>query len=269
MKYLEELILLKNDPICPDHFRMRLRSEVICRAVRPGQFVHLRLSSSTDPLLRRAFSFSDVGENWLEIIYQVVGRGTELMSRMKPGERVNGLGPLGNGFFISSLPDHALFVAGGVGVASLLMLAREMVGNDVPTTFLLGARNAERLLCLDEIKSIGCDVLVATDDGSIGFKGYVPDLMREVIDKKGLDKVKTVIYACGPIPMLYGVARLRKGLPAQISFESTMGCGLGACLGCVVPVTTKKNYARVCTEGPVFNADRINWDKIGGDERHD
>jgi len=261
MKYLEKLTLIRNEPISSYHFRMRLRSQKISSSLRPGQFVHLRISDMTDPLLRRPFSFADVGEGWFEIIYEVVGKGTKLMSDMRPGALISGLGPLGNGFYLTPLPDYALIAGGGAGVASLIMLARRMVELGVQTIFLIGARSADRLLCLEEIKSFGCEVMVATDDGTFGFKGTVPQLMSKIIDERKLDRVRTTIYACGPMPMLIEVAELRKGIPAFVSLESVMGCGLGACLGCVVPIRGG-DYGRVCTEGPVFNVDRIDWDRI-------
>ena len=261
MRYLEELIVIKNEPIRPGYFRMRLRSEKISSSLSPGQFVHLRISDTTDPLLRRPFSFADAGKGWFEIIYEVVGKGTKLMSDMRPGALISALGPLGNGFCLTPLPNYALVVGGGTGVASLIMLARRMVELGVQTTFLIGARSADRLLCLEEIRSFGCEVMAATDDGTFGFKGTVPQLMRKVIDERELDKVGTTIYACGPMPMLIEMAELRKGFPAFVSLESVMGCGLGVCLGCVVPIRDG-SYERVCTEGPVFNADRIDWGKI-------
>lgn len=261
MKYLEELAVIGNEPLCPGYFKMRLRSHKISSSLRPGQFVHLRVTDTADPLLRRPFSFADAGDGWFEIIYKVVGKGTRLMSNMRPGALISGLGPLGNGFFLTSLPDHALIVGGGSGVASLLMLAQKLVELGVRTTFLIGARSADGLLCLEKIRSFGCEVMTTTDDGSFGFKGTVPKLMSKVINNGELNKVKTTIYACGPIPMLIEVVKLRKGLPTFVSLESVMGCGMGACLGCVVPVRDG-GYRRVCTEGPIFSADKIDWDKM-------
>ena len=260
MRSVERVKVISNEQVRPGHFKMRLELPERWGEIRPGQFVHIKIGGSTDPLLRRPFSFYDVGEGWFEVLYKVVGRGTELLSKAEEGDELDVLGPLGNGFRIGGSIALALLVGGGVGVASLFLLARKLRERGISVLALIGASTSERLLCVDELRSLGAEVRVATEDGSAGFKGTVVELMEEAIG--GLKGVKAQIYACGPIGMLEGVCRARKGLPAQLSFESRMACGLGICLGCVIPTVSGRRYLRVCVDGPVFEADWIDWEGL-------
>jgi len=229
----------------------------IAQRVYPGQFLSIRLSDKLEPLLRRPFSVHRVNGPAVEIFYQVVGVGSRILSGKKAGEFLSIIGPLGNGF---NLPPAAngfepILVAGGMGVAPLLFAAEKLKA--CRTLVFIGAKTKSQLLCQKELKDLGCRVKVATDDGSQGFKGKVTDLLRHFLSKAGCQL--PVIYACGPRPMLKAVSCIARdyGLPAEISLEEHMACGIGACLGCVV--NTREGFKRVCKEGPVFNADEVIW----------
>ena len=264
-----ELATIKsNKNIGGNFWHCVVRAKEIARNASAGQFVNIKLDSGFDPLLRRPFSIHKVSGQDVEILFEVVGRGTGILSKMKPGEVVDIIGPLGNGFDI--LPTKAnsltLLVAGGMGSAPLVFLAEKIVGRKGKTTklnnvlVLIGARNKNQITCEDEFKRLGCKVVVATDDGSRGFKGRVTDLLGEYLRHESLDRgVINQIYACGPVPMLKKLCLLAEeyGVLAQVSLEEHMSCGIGACLGCVIE--THSGYKRVCYDGPVFMADEIIW----------
>lgn len=246
----------------------------IAYSVRPGQFVMIQIDRRLDPLLRRPFSVYKTRSDQIEIVYQIAGRGTELLSTRSTGENLQVLGPLGNGFTVKRHLDFgslkfskAILVAGGVGVASLMMLADELRKRKIDVIALIGAANKDRLIGVDELAEIGAEVFVATDDGSYGHHGLVTEQFSIVNFQLLIDN--PTIYACGPHGMLKSVAKiaLENDIPAQLSFESRMACGLGACLGCVIKVkandrgdrSTDFEYKRVCSDGPVFNAKKVKW----------
>jgi len=242
----------------------------LAKKAAPGQFVNIKLSDDYEPLLRRPFSIHRVtgyglGVTGIEILYEIVGRGTEALSQKKPGEPLDIIGPLGNGFNYR-IPYPAsripILVAGGIGVAPLLFLAEKLKTYNLKlTTVLIGASTKSQILCAKEFKELGFDVKIATDDGSQGFKGKVTDLLRQILLKNPMNskQPKNSIYACGPKPMLAEISRISRQckIPAQISLEEHLACGIGACLGCVI--NTVGGYQRVCKEGPVFNAEEIIW----------
>ena len=200
----------------------------------------------------------------IEILYEVVGPGTEILAKKKPGEHLDVIGPLGSGFDYQ-LPRYPVtqwpvLVAGGMGVAPLVFLAQKFstISSKLETLALVGGRTREKVLCLNEFRKTGCAVKVSTDDGSSGTKGRVTNLLENALRKID-DPECVMVYACGPKPMLKGVATIVKkfGIPAQLSLESHMACGIGACLGCVVD--TIEGYKRVCKEGPVFSAHELTW----------
>ncbi|MDD2679439.1 MAG: dihydroorotate dehydrogenase electron transfer subunit [Candidatus Omnitrophica bacterium] len=239
--------ILAQTKIKNSYWRCTLRAAPIARLARPGQFVNIKISAGLTPLLRRPFSIHGISGDKLTLLYEVVGQGTQILAQKKAGESLDIIGPLGNGFELKSARP-ALIVAGGMGAAPLLFLATK-----VKTLVLVGAKTKEQLLCVQEFKKSGCRVKISTDDGSAGFKGRVSELL-----KHNLAGYNT-IYACGPKPMLKAVAEVAKKykLPAQLSLEEHMACGIGACLGCVVK--TKDGLRRVCKEGPVFLAEDLIW----------
>lgn len=222
----------------------------------PGQFAQLRVDGSKDTYLRRPISIHDldVSHNEISFLIQLVGDGTKALSRLEAGDNLNALLPLGNGFSMPCSPQSRhLLVGGGVGTAPLLYLGREMLKMGARPSFLLGARSASYLLRVDEFEALG-DVYVTTEDGTRGEKGFVTQ--HSILEKEHFDRISV----CGPSPMMKAVARYakQKGIPCEVSLENMMACGLGACL-CCVEKTVKGNVC-VCTEGPVFDVNELNWE---------
>ena len=222
----------------------------------PGQFAQLRVDGSKDTYLRRPISIHDldVSHNEISFLIQLVGDGTKALSRLEAGDNLNALLPLGNGFSMPCSPQSRhLLVGGGVGTAPLLYLGREMLKMGARPSFLLGARSASYLLRVDEFEALG-DVYVTTEDGTRGEKGFVTQ--HSILEKENFDRISV----CGPSPMMKAVARYakQKGIPCEVSLENMMACGLGACL-CCVEKTVKGNVC-VCTEGPVFDVNELNWE---------
>ena len=226
----------------------------------PGTFVHIKIPSS-DIFLRRAMSVAgaDSEKKELEIIFKLYGRGTRLMGHLSKGDELNVLGPLGNRFRRPRKSETVLMVAGGVGFPPLLYFASELVssGHDKKKIlFFYGGRSGEDIIERSRIRKLGIQFVPTTDDGSFGKKGVVTDRVREYISEYGVGN--SSVYGCGPEAMLAEVNRMgiEAGLNGQISLEAPMPCGVGICLGCVLP-RTKGGTVRVCKEGPVFDIGEI------------
>ncbi|HIQ20481.1 MAG TPA: dihydroorotate dehydrogenase electron transfer subunit [Planctomycetes bacterium] len=251
----------------------------IAAAIVPGQFVMIRLPECADPLLGRPFAMWDVvpdaeGSPWgLEVIYLVVGKMTSRLARMQPGSALEVWGPLGNGF-PPAPTDHLVMVAGGIGQTPFLTLAKQYLGQarfgqpprSVPiarrVTLCYGVRSQEYLAGVDDFRRLGVHVLVSTEDGSAGQRGLVTELVRPAVEATTL---ATRIACCGPEPMMAATARLARqlGLPCQVSLETPMACGVGICFSCVVRLRHSSggwDYRRVCVEGPVFDAEQVDWE---------
>lgn len=228
--------------------------EIVTTAV-PGQFIMLRVAdSSWDPLLRRPISIMNTrADGSVEMLYKVVGKGTELLSRLIPGTELDVVGPLGHGFQMDTMEQTALLVGGGIGIPPLLFLASHLMNHGIETHAFLGARTAVDLPMVDRFEALGVHVNLATESGELGTRGLVTAPLLAALDTMTSEK-PPVIYACGPDPMLRVLHRLSemRTIPAQLSLEEHMGCGVGACLGCVVE--TRMGYQRVCKDGPVFLA---------------
>ena len=208
------------------------------------------------------------------MLYEVLGKGTQKLSREKAGEYLDVIGPLGNGFRTTNREAQTtILVAGGMGTAPLVFLAEKLrevksQKSKVKTLVLIGAKTKDSILCEKEFKELGCEVKIATDDGSRGFKGYVSELLKQRLST--IDCRLSTIYACGPKLLLKEICRIsiEHNIPAQLSLESHMACGIGACMGCVIKVTRAPEhqstrdfeYKRVCKEGPVFEANQILWE---------
>jgi dihydroorotate dehydrogenase electron transfer subunit len=241
------------------YFRLILRAPQIAPQVEPGQFVHLRLTPLKEALLRRPFSVFQVAGETLSILYKAVGRGTEVLARMAPGEELSLIGPLGHGYTMpTNGGEMPLLVAGGYGMAALYLLAQRSPQKGV---VFAGGRRRQDILCQDEFRALGWDVRVTTEDGSLGEKGLVTaplaaELRRHAAGRK--------LFACGPNPMLKAVAKIAAdfNVPAELSMDEHMCCGVGVCLTCVIPVKTADGweYQRTCTEGPVFDARQVLWE---------
>ena len=251
--------------IAPDHYVMKIGSPWLTRNAKPGQFVNVRVQEGvTDPLLRVPLGIHRKDKKGISLLYKTVGPGTELLARRRKGEIVDVLGPLGKGFDISPVTGGkgttAVIVAGGQGVAPLFALAEAILSKKKKVDLFLGARSGEHIVCEKDLKRLGAKVYVATEDGSRGKKGRVTDFLKEHLKRTTHDARRTTIFACGPKPMLAAVAKeaARYGIPAQVTIDAYMACGIGACRGCAVETTEGIKLA--CEDGPVFNAGIIKWD---------
>jgi dihydroorotate dehydrogenase electron transfer subunit len=265
-------MILSNLEVSPGYWRMRMTAPSDCAAADPGQFVMVRVSGSIDPLLRRPFGIFDVGfyapaqsgavaQPYLEMLYRVVGKGTALLSSLHSSDLLDVLGPLGKGFDMGIAGEEKLIVGGGVGLAPLYLLAKELVKESKVRLFA-GGRTRDDILCITEFERLGVECYTATEDGSLGECGLVTEaLLRRIDALKG----KAAVYACGPHGMLKAVANIaaERGIPCQVSLEGYMACGVGACLGCVTPghnhSAETPDFRCVCTEGPVFESGELKW----------
>ncbi len=261
MKQLRAKIL-ENKSIAQGFYKMRLESPYLANNAKPGQFIEVKCSDENDPLLRRPLGVHRILKNGIEILYEVVGKGTELLSKRKAGETLDMIGPLGNGFILNAkrYPLNAILIAGGIGVAPLLALAERLAYSKKQKIHVfIGAKTKEHIICSEDFKKIGCDVSVSTENGSRGHKGFITDLLLDFLNAKRYTLYAN-IYACGPNAMLKAVAKIAesKKTPCQISLEERMACGIGVCLGCPVKVKVAE-YKMVCKDGPVFDAKEIVW----------
>lgn len=238
--------ITENTPLTATVYRMVLVGDTSA-ITGPGQFVNILLDGL---YLRRPISVNDCMGNDLTLIYKVVGKGTEQMSRMTPGETLDVLTGLGNGYDVTLAGDRPLLVGGGVGVPPLYMLAKQLRAAGKDVTVILGFNTADEVFYADEFAALGCHTRVTTVDGTQGTRGFVTDAMAD------LDY--TYFYTCGPEPMLKAVYRATT-TSGQFSFEERMGCGFGACMGCSCKTVTGNK--RICKEGPVLVKEDILWDK--------
>ena len=236
--------ITENVPLTGSVYRMRIAGDT-GDVARPGQFVSLRLSGY---YLRRPISVCDREGDCLTLIYKTVGAGTRAMSGMKPGETLDVLTGLGNGYDLSESGDAPLLLGGGVGVPPLYWLGKELVRQGRRVTAVLGFNTRAEVFYEEEFRALGCKVTVATADGSYGRKGFVTD---------ALPADYSYVYTCGPVPMLRAVWRASR-TSGQYSFEERMGCGFGACMGCTCK--TADGPKRLCREGPVLRKEEILWD---------
>ena len=236
--------VLENAPLTPLVWKMRLSADTSA-ITAPGQFVNIHLPGL---YLRRPISICDWDEESLTLIYKVVGKGTDAMTRIKPPHRLDLLVGLGNGYDTTKSGQKPLLLGGGVGVPPLYGLCKALLGEGKDVTVILGFNAREELFYEEEFKALGTKVFVTTVDGSYGEKGFVTDVM------KNLDY--TYFYTCGPSPMFRAIEKTAV-TSGQFSFEARMGCGFGACMGC--SMETKSGAKRVCKDGPVFEREEILW----------
>jgi len=253
--------IVSNERLTHDTWLMALRSERIAQGAKPGQFVMIRVSPGLDPLLRRPFSICGVKEDLFLVLYRVVGKGTSLMRELRQGEKLQVLGPLGKSFAVPEERFSRLLVGGGIGIAPLLFLSQ--FHREKEAVLMMGFRSAKDILSPQKITGEERGFAVATDDGTKGHHGPVTDLLEEFLRKNSGD---VAVHACGPKPMLRKVAEttLALRIPCEVSLEAHMACGLGACQGCAVKASANsgRSYFYVCKEGPVFNAEDIDWELI-------
>ena len=239
----EILTITENVPVTSCVYRMRLEGADL-EAQNPGGFVNIRLDGL---FLRRPISVYDSEPGSLTILYKVVGKGTEQMAAMKPGETLDVLTGLGNGYDLSKSGETPVLLGGGVGVPPLYLLAKKLIKEKKKPQAVLGFNTAAEVFGEAEFKALGCGVTVTTADGSYGVKGFVTDALPEEY---------SYFYTCGPEPMLRAVYRATK-TSGQLSFEERMGCGFGACMGCSCKTIT--GYKRICREGPVLEKEEVLW----------
>ena len=268
----------------PDYFLQRFTSEPL--SFQPGQFVMVKPSGSLDPFLPRAYSILRVRRlngrrngHVVEILYKVMGKGSTALSRLKPGDRVDLLGPLGNGYKVPASFSTALLVAGGIGVPPVVALAERLARSQFRDygsrqkkagrrnlVAFVGGKTSDDILCLTDLRKAGAKVHVATEDGSVGHRGLVVDLLKAYLESQ-TSRQGTTIFACGPHAMLHAVAQIAESfqVACQVSLEADMACGFGACMGCVIPVnpepstTNERSYKLCCKDGPAFDAREIAW----------
>ncbi len=248
--------VLLNRRISNQDFQLVLQNMEIATSATPGQFVLIRISDTFDPLLRRPFSIMNtLPDSKFEIIYRIVGRGTQYLSQIPVGTYLDCLGPLGNGFTLPHRNTRVFLIGGGVGTPPLFFLAKRITDSHIRNqTVFIGSRTKDELLLVQAFSALGIPTHVATDDGSSGFHGTVIDAFLSALEQDNSGS-PMAIYACGPKPMLDRVVLIAEArrIPTQISMENHMACGVGACLGC--SVKTLRGVLSVCKDGPVFPAD--------------
>ena len=283
--------VLYNRKILPAYYRLGIGLKKV-PSFKPGQFIMLRITEQVDPLLRRPFGVyrilgsrvrgqgaRDKGQG-IEILYKVVGKGTRLMTGLKLGDKLDILGPLGNGFPLKDKGQGAgvkgkeiIMIAGGIGIAPFYLLGAGVKGQGARVKLLFGGKSKDDLPGLEDFKSLKIDMEISTDDGSVGKKGLVTDLLMSEL--RTLNSELRTVYACGPKEMLKEVARIaeKADAPCYVSLDNVMACGIGACLGCAVKIRSQKSevrsftptsqiYKMVCKDGPVFDAREIEWEEV-------
>jgi len=267
--------VVENVQLARQTYRIRLRAPELAARIRPGQFLMLRIPGTTDPLLGRPFAFYDTVldaqgvPEALDIMYLVVGKMTGRMAQISSGETLEAWGPLGNGFLDLTGCRQVALVAGGIGQTPFLAYVRALLGTrgygGLPAcrttekvSLYYGVRSADLAAGVDDFRAAGAEVQLASDDGSLGFRGFVTQLLAQH------DRPDQLV-GCGPEPMLHALSRLAKswGVPCHLSLETPMACGIGICFSCVTRVRTAAgwDYRRVCVDGPVFKSADLAWDE--------
>jgi len=239
-------------------FGLTLELPAISQLAQPGQFLHLLVPGTPGVLLRRPFSIAGVNGTQVELLIRIIGSGTEAISKFPIGFTGDVIGPLGRGFNIDAV-QHAFLVGGGIGAAPLLFLQDELERRKVETHFFLGARAHLEFPLPDDLVRKS-SIHAATDDGSFGAAGFVSIVFEKWLEAN--EHAHSHVYSCGPIAMMQEVSRIceKHGLPHQVSLENRMACGIGVCQGCAMPM--KNGFKLVCKEGPVSDAQDVNWDVL-------
>lgn len=248
-----DFIIEETGQICRDHYLMKIKTGDILSS--PGQFINIKINNSTDPLLRRPFSIHNHENNTLEIIFKVVGKGTDILRSREKNDKIDIIAPLGNGFTLEN-NKKSLLIGGGVGNAPLYYLAKKLKEKKNTVHFLYGARSEDCIYSKEKYSSVSDFFTIATDDGSEGKKGFITDILGQMPDLNSFDR----IYICGPSPMMKNAMRILNNINAcvEVSVENYFGCGIGLCSGCAVE--TGQGMIRACMEGPVIDGKTIIWD---------
>ena len=245
--------VVSNDKVCPKFYRLCIDAKPILKKIQPGQFIHIRAKDGLEPFFRRPFSVYRALK-YVEILYEAVGQGTNILSEKKKGDAIDVLGPVGTPFQLPSKEiKQVVMVAGGIGIAPFLILSDALKKRKMDLVLFYGGRTKGHVYPMKEFKENGCRIFVSTDDGGAGVKGRVTDLFSKV----KVDAKTTMIYTCGPHPMMAAVKRFaqKNNLRGQAACEEVMACALGACLGCSIKTTT--GYKTVCYDGPVFDIHEV------------
>ena len=267
---LEEVTIREHRLLCGDYRLLVMDAPGVGPKVQPGQFIHFDVPNQPERMLRRPFSVYKADEETVSILYKPVGRGTRAMVNIQPGDKTSIIGPLGTGFPLTDTPCPVL-VAGGYGMAALLLVAKNLPHKGV---IFMGGRNERDILCVDDFKAIDWEVIITTNDGTLGTRGLVTDALDPWCEEKGFiggkSEIQPEFFACGPNPMLKAVSdrALKHDWTAWLSMDRNMGCGIGACLVCVQKVKRDApgpdgkdwTWSRVCREGPVFECRKLVWD---------
>lgn len=246
----EKVLILENKRINEKYYKLVFDSSHLAKGVLPGQFLTIQIEEGLDPFLRRPFSYYRVQDSRIEVLYEILGKGTGMLARKQKGESLQVMGLLGKSFS-KKVPGKRVLIAGGVGVPPLIFLAEQE-----KTDFLLiGAKSKQEVMPETELSKVKAKILYATNDGSYGEKGFVTLLLEKLIKQEGAASL--FIQTCGPKPMMRAVMDVacREGISGEASIDETMACGVGACLGCMVK--TDAGWVPSCTEGPVFPFSRL------------
>lgn len=257
----ENVKLVNKEKLKEDIYKFSVYSEEMCKLAKPGQFLEVKVIKGVEPLLRRPISIHNVNkeENLIEFIFQVKGKGTDILSEVEIGKEIDIVGPLGNGTFDIKDYKNVAIIGGGIGTFPLYELSKKLYGKSNVNIYL-GFRNKDFVVLEEEFSKVSNNIIITTDDGSYKEQGYAINKLKEDIEKGNIPEI---IYACGPLPMLRAVQKLalEKDIPCQLSLEERMACGLGVCLGCAVKIVTDNagttTYKHVCKDGPVFWASEV------------
>lgn len=256
MPYNEKCKLVKKEFLKEDICKMTILAPEIAKTAKPGQFLEIRVVDNIEPLLRRPISIYNADENKgeVEFIFQLKGKGTNLLANREEGELLDIMGPLGYGTFKFEGYKNIAIIGGGIGIFPLHELSKRAKNAGVNSKIYIGFRNKELVILEEEFKKVSNELILATDDGSYAKNGFAINFLKEDVKQNKPD----CIYACGPLPMLKAVQAFAKeeNIPCQISLEERMACGIGVCLGCAVKYVGSDNveYKHVCKNGPVFKA---------------
>lgn len=261
MKYHLNTTILFNQQIASSYFELTLEAPQIAAIAQPGQFLQIKPNSDLNPLLPRPLGLSaaDAIAGTISCIYQVKGKGTELLAKLTPGDQLHLTGPLGNGFWIEPGVKRVGLIAGGTGIGPILFMADRLKKDPAITAVaLIGARSREQLCLQERFFALCVAVLTTTDDGSIGHHGFVTDILADACARHQLDQ----LIAVGPMPMMRKATAIGQKLkiPVLVSLEERMACGIGICLGCVVKLSDGQHHP-ICTEGPVFRGNEVIWNE--------
>jgi len=255
--------LIQNRRLPHDNCLLTFRAPEIARETLPGQFVMAAPKTHQvvpNPLLKRALAVYSLDRGYLAVLVKAIGEGTLRLALMQPGHQANLIGPLGNGFDLTAARGKTNYlIVGGVGIASVYLLAQKLKQQGDEVHLLYGARTAADLVMIEDFQAMGLPLFIATDDGSSGFKGFITAGLGDYMKSSGSSNFN--FYTCGPEPMLRAVSALAcaQGIPCQVSVEARMACGFGVCLGC--SVSTHDGNRLACSDGPVFEARELIWDK--------